>query len=195
MADRYPVASSERQRLFWAVELPGAAGEAVAAVVRVLRERPDGDAVRWVRAENLHVTLRFLGDVAADRVPVLQESVASQVAPIAPFELALGEAHAFPSARRPRVIALVVQPPEPLEALAAAVERGVQAAGFAPEPRRFRAHLTLGRVRPRESVPDVTGPDTRVAETLHVTEAVLFRSELRPSGARYTPLARAALGA
>jgi 2'-5' RNA ligase len=101
----------------------------------------------------------------------------------------------FPNARRPRVIALVLEPAAPLAALAAAVERGAQAAGFAPESRRFRAHCTLGRVPPRGRFPDVTVPVTVPDFTLDVREAVLYRSDLEPAGARHTALERLPLAA
>lgn len=206
----------ERLRAFFAIPLDGPARAAAGALVRVLRSRDGGARTRWVPEENLHVTLRFLGDVAASALPALLREVGAQTAEMQPFELRLGRLHPFPSARRPRVIALDLLPPEPVHALAAAVERGVVAAGAAPEERRFRAHLTLGRVRPREPAPDltdpggmlltptrVTGPDTGGAEDVrvgegtafHVTETVLFRSELRPRGSRYTPLGRVPLGA
>jgi 2'-5' RNA ligase len=180
-------------RAFFAIPLDATARRAVGAVVRTLRERPGGDAVRWVRQENLHVTLRFLGEIGADRVEPLLRCAGEQTAALAPFELRVGALQAFPSARRPRVVALRVEPVAPLEALAAAVERGVVAAGLPAEERRFRAHLTLGRVRPRGQCPDVTGPDTADADPVPVTQAVLFRSELHQSGARYTPIGSAPL--
>jgi 2'-5' RNA ligase len=184
-----------RIRAFFAIELDAAARRAAGSRLDALRGRPGGDRVRWVREENLHVTLRFLGGIDPDAVPALLREVARETAGLAPFALRLGAVQIFPSIRRPRVVALEVIPPEPLSALAAAVERGVGAAGFPPEDRPFRSHLTLGRLRPGGSPPDVTVPDTPLAETLRVTEAVLFQSELHRSGARYTPLARVPVGA
>jgi 2'-5' RNA ligase len=84
----------------------------------------------------------------------------------------------------------VLEPEAPLATLAEAVERGAVAAGFARETRRFHAHCTLGRARLRGRLPDVTVPVTVPDFTLDVTEAVLFRSDLGPGGARHTPLER-----
>ncbi len=182
-------------RAFLAIELDAVLRRAAAALAGALRQRPGGEGVRWVREEALHVTLRFLGDTDPSRVPELAARVAEQTAGLAPIELRLGRIGAFPTARRPRVIVVHAEPERELTALAEAVERGVVAAGFEPEPRRFRAHLTLGRVRSR--APDLRGvtvPDTAARHACDVTEAVLFRSELRPSGARYTPLERIPLG-
>jgi 2'-5' RNA ligase len=101
---------------------------------------------------------------------------------------------AFPNARRARVLAVAVEPAEPLARAAAAVERGCVAAGFEPEARPFRGHLTLGRIKrgrpPRFD--DVTIPDH---EPTPVRDAVLFRSELGPDGSRYVPLERVAFRA
>ena len=142
------------------------------------------------------MTLYFLGDIDPARVPDLARAVARETAGVEPFRLGLGAAHLFPSERRPRVVALTLQPLQPLEALAGAVARGAAAAGFAAEERPFRAHLTLGRVKRRAAqYLDVTVPDTAGGEACDVTEVVLFRSELQRTGARYTPLERVPLGA
>lgn len=189
-ADRPRGDAGHPLRAFFAIELSAPARAAAGTLVGALRARPGGDRVRWVREENLHVTLRFLGDVDAGRVPGLLREVDAHTAGIEPFELRLGAVHPFPSPRRPRVIVLDVLPPDPIRALAAAIERGVVAAGLPREERPFRAHLTLGRLRPRQRqrAPDVTAADTPDAEAFPVTEAVLFHSDLHARGARYTPL-------
>lgn len=183
---RAPEAAARGIRSFIAIELEEAARGAAAGVVDALRRQPDGDAVRWIRAESLHVTLRFLGNVEPEILPELAGAVAREACEVPAFELRLGPVHAFPSSRRPRVVALSLEPLEPLRELAAAVERGVVAAGLEPEARPFRAHLTLGRIRGRFALPDaVPDPDPSPSE---VREIVLFRSDLEPSGARHTPL-------
>ena len=179
-------------RSFFAVELGTDACRAASDVVDALRKRTDGDAVRWVRAENLHVTLRFLGNVASERLSPLTREVAAELQSVAPFALRLDAVQAFPSPRRPRVVALGLSPFEPIADLAAAVERGVVAAGFEPEARPFRAHLTLGRVRGRYALPDeVPAPPPSPFE---VGEIALFTSDLSPSGPSYTLLERFPLG-
>ena len=184
---------SDAIRTFFAIELDPAAHRAVAELARALRERPGGDRVRWVRPETLHVTLRFLGDIDPGRVAPLLERVAPELAPLAPFALELDAARPFPSARRPSVVALDVAPAEPLEELAAAVERGVVGAGFEAEERPFRAHLTLGRLRGGRP-PATDGLAAPEGVRFEVSEVVLFRSELQPGGALHTPLERVPLG-
>jgi len=189
--------AADTVRAFFAVELGESARRAAAEAAAELRRRDERGAVRFTRPESLHVTLRFLGDVARERLASLVAHVAKETAGVAPFELRLGPLLAFPTARRPRVLAAAVVPGEPLARAAAAVERGCVAAGFAPEARPFHGHLTLGRVKrgPRHAGPprfdDVAVPDH---EPTPVRDAVLFASELHRDGARYTPLERVPFG-
>jgi RNA 2',3'-cyclic 3'-phosphodiesterase len=180
-------------RAFFAIDLGERARAAAAKIADNLRACPDGDAVRWVRAETFHVTLRFLGDIDSDRIGHLAGCVRERTAALRPFRLQLGGARPFPSRRHPVALVLDVGPPEPLEKLTEAVERGVVAAGFDPESRPFHAHLTLGRVRGKH-FPVVTGEVTTRSESFAVNEVVLFKSELQPSGAHYTPIEHAPLG-
>lgn len=178
-------------RAFIAVPFDADARAAAAAAVARLREAGVGREVRWVRAEELHVTLRFLGNVALASLPELVLRVRAETNRLTPFRLRPGAVVPFPSARRPRVVALGLEPEPDLARLAAAVERGVVAAGHAPESRPFRAHCTLGRIRgPGRPSPRVTAPVTVPAFTLLVNEAVLYRSEPERRDARYTPLER-----
>jgi len=175
-------------RAFFAFEPPEAAKAALAALARELRERPDGDAVRWVRSEGYHLTLRFLGNVATERLPALVEAVRAELVAAKPFAVTFGAPRAFPSAREPRVVALALEPEAELAALAERIEAGVVRAGLPSERRRFRAHATLGRVRGRR-LPSLAAPAPCVG-VLEVREVVLLQSELDSSGSRYTPLAR-----
>jgi 2'-5' RNA ligase len=177
-------------RAFVAVPLDAPARAAAGVAVARLEQAGLGRDVRWVRPEDLHVTLRFLGHVETSSLPELVQRLRAETARVAPFRLHPGAVAPFPSARRARVVALALEPEAPLADLAAAVERGAVAAGHAPESRPFRSHCTLGRVRGPGRLPgiDVTVPVTVPGFTLHVTHAVLFRSDLDRSGARYTPL-------
>lgn len=179
-------------RTFFAVEIGADARRVARDVAELLAAEPGGDAVRWTRAEAYHVTLRFLGRTPADRVDDVVAAVRRRVAGTAPFSLALGALHAFPSPRRARVIVLDLAPAEPIAALAQAVERGAVDAGFAPEERAFRPHLTLGRVKERaRTAPRLhasLGPNEPAP--FHVASIVLFQSVLAAGGSRYSPLAR-----
>jgi 2'-5' RNA ligase len=183
---------NQQVRVFFAVALPEEARQAAARLAGRLRESERGEGVRWVRPEGYHLTLRFLGNVARDAIAELEERVAEQVTPMAPLAVHLGGALVFPSPRQPRVIALAVEPEALLASLAERVERGVVAAGFSAERRRFRAHLTLGRVRNRR-FPSIGGEAATDCPAFPVDEIVLFQSDLLRTGAVYTPLAHLAL--
>jgi 2'-5' RNA ligase len=183
-------------RAFVAIDLDAPARRAAAELQKRLREEPRGDRVRWVRPEALHVTLRFLGQIEPQQVDALAGEVGREAAACAPFTLTLGAAHAFPNPRRARVVAVELGPPEPLAALAAAVERGAVAAGFEPEERPFRAHLTLGRLRDARAGRSLGLEDAPPLDAAcPVSEVVLFRSHLGQGGSRYEPLARMPLAA
>jgi 2'-5' RNA ligase len=149
--------------------------------------------VRWVAPENLHVTLCFLGNVALVRLGLLVEELRRVATALSPFPMQLGAVTLFPSPQRPRVVSCEVAPVPRISRLAEAVREAATLAGIALETRPFRPHLTLGRVREGKREP-VTASVTSVDHALGVNEIVLFRSELRRSGALHTPLERIALG-
>jgi 2'-5' RNA ligase len=183
----------DTQRIFFAVDLDASTRRAAAEVARSCLNVPGGDGIRWLREETFHVTMRFLGDTDPGRIQALADCVREQTSAVQPFRMELGGVRPFPSKRGAFAVVLDVAPVERFEELAAAVERGTVAAGFDPETRRFRPHLTLGRVRGKKFT-GVTAAVTPVGQGYDVNEVVLFRSDLHPSGAQYTPLERALLG-
>ncbi len=189
-------------RLFVAVDLPRRVREALGRLAEELRGRHLRDLrdLRWVRPEGIHLTLKFLGDTPAERVPVIEESLAAAVRASAPFRLALGAPGTFGNRRGPRVLWVDVGGEVGrLRELQAAVERQLVEAGFPAEEREFSPHLTLARVRQ----PPAAGTAERVARALEgvstpnaefeVEEVVLMRSTLQPEGAVYGRLATFAL--
>src|SRR5439155_10607209 len=133
-------------RSFLAVLLPDAVRARIdAAAAEVRRQAP---RVSWVRAENLHVTIRFLGSVDEATLGRAREALEAATAPAAPFTLALGGFGGFPSPRAPRVIWVgVTRGSEALAELHAGLERALAARGIPPESRGFHPHVTLGRAR------------------------------------------------
>lgn len=166
---------------------------AAAADLRAL-----GGAVSWVRAENLHVTLRFLGSVDERTLGRVREALDEAAAATGPFTLTLGGFGGFPGAHAPRVVWVGVgDGAAALAGLYARLEGALARRGIAPEGRPFHGHVTLGRARdPRAGA--ALGPALeRAAPPLGevVVNAVhLMRSELDPAGARYSVLAQAPLG-
>jgi 2'-5' RNA ligase len=176
-------------RAFIALELDVRLRTALGELQR--RLRPSLGAIRLVRPEGVHLTLRFLGETRPEQIQALEPPLAAAARACPPLEARVQGVGVFPERGSPRVLWLGVELPQAASELQRACERAARDAGFEREPRAFRAHLTLGRWRDRAVRPELPEADlgpTRL-ETL-----VLFRSELLKGGAVYTPLARFALG-
>lgn len=176
-------------RLFLALDLPPALREALGSFQQELSRRAAG--WRWMRAEGLHLTLRFLGEVreaAVGRQAEVWRAVAARGRPI---HVAFRGIGVFPNERSPRVlwVGVAEEPPEGrLEALAADFEEAAASLGFPRDSRPFRPHLTVARASGRERpvVPDA-GPIGDLGRA-RFEKVVLFRSVLGPDGASYTRL-------
>jgi 2'-5' RNA ligase len=184
-------------RLFVAVDPDE---DTLAAASRAIeRQRARAPSQKWAHAGGLHVTLAFLGQVDEARVPAIEAALAEVSGHHAPMRLRFAGAGTFGSPRRPRVLWIGVEGElDRLAALHVEVERALADLGFEPEERAWSAHLTLARARePRGDA--VLGECAAALRNEVFGEAicdavVLYRSDLAPTGARYTPLLRAKLG-
>lgn len=176
-------------RAFVALELPESVRRAVGDLQA--RLRPRLGSIRLAPPEGAHLTLRFLGDTTPAQVEDLRGSLARAAAGCPACDVRVRGLGTFPDRGSPRVLWLGLELPEPVLALQAASERAAVAAGFPRADRAFAPHLTLGRWRERDRRPELPPADLGLAR---VEALVLFRSELRPEGARHTPLARFPLG-
>ncbi len=171
----------------------------LADAVSDLRGRSEAN-VRWVNPGNVHLTLKFLGNVDAAVIPSLVESVQAAVGGSGPFRLTLGNLGAFPNPARARVVWVGLEGAvDALLDLQRRVEQAATAMGFAEEQRPFAPHLTLGRVsnNPPTQRDSLAVALRRGAAPLvggfDAVEVVVMRSDLRPTGAMYTPLGWASL--
>ena len=156
--------------------------------------------VRWVSADNIHLTLKFLGDVSVANLETLKEILRQEASACAPFDIRVEELGAFPTLHRPRVIWVNVHGPQELVALQQSIDEETARLGYAREERAFSPHLTLGRVSRRASPGEVRRLGEILASAhpehpgaMRVDAVHLFRSDLRPSGAVYTCLDTAPL--
>jgi 2'-5' RNA ligase len=193
-----PVEDDE-PRLFVAVPLPDEARDAVIAIVDTVREAVDREArlprsaVRWVRMEHLHLTLRFLGPTPEQQVAVVARCVDRGVTGLAPAEIVITGSGAFPSPSRPRTIWMGIQDGAgALAAIARRLDDELEPEGWPRETRPFRAHLTLARADGRREGPLVA---RHLASALAAMEirfsadrAVLFESITGHGRAEYRAL-------
>lgn len=196
-----PRASADvRMRVFVAIELSDDAKRALAALIQSLRSRRI-DGLRLVRPEGIHLTLKFLGNIDASRVPRIAAALAAASARHTPFRLTLTAPGFFPNADRARVLWIGVGGElRPLIDLQRDVDQTLAALGFAAEKRPFNPHLTIARMRDNAARADRRrAADALAAYPLPPGIAVnanavsLMQSELRPGGAVYTRVAHAPL--
>ena len=182
--------------LVFAIPLPAEVHDAVPRGSGELRRRLA--PARWVRPEGIHITMRFLGEQSAELLSRLATRWKPRLRAASPVEVALKGGGFFPHERRPRVAWLGGSAPG-LELWAEAIERCATALGIEPEPRPFSLHVTLARLDRPWGEGDVETFLTAVGKWRLAPfvgrEVVLFRSDLLPSGASYTPLHRFQVGA
>jgi len=182
-------------RLFVALEIPAAVRDNLAAQIKELRDLPAPRAdkrLRWVRPENLHVTLKFIGEVEAAKLDGIRSALTA-IGLHAPVELHLRGLGFFPDERDPRMLWVGLNASGNLPVLARAIDRALEGQGIARDERAFTPHLTLARFasrglpeKPRAAIQDNS---QREFGAFQAREFHLVQSQLKPSGAEYTTLA------
>lgn len=184
-------------RVFAAVRIPVRIQRELARLTRRLAESEI--PVRWIPPENMHLTLRFLGQVPDEARRSIVEALSLAAQDSTPFEVSFGSVGAFPSPRHPHVIWVAVESAPRLRLLRGSVENNLARAGFGAEVRPFHPHVTLGRVL-KESKPGAFREFVQACRILSVDSVLrvsaidLVRSRLRPTGAEYELLDRIRLG-
>lgn len=182
-------------RLFVACEVPDDVRENIGSIIETLRSR-SGTAVRWIRPEGVHVTLKFLGEVPVKQLPAIKLAVQEAVVGHSPFELEFSSIGTFGGREGLRIMWVgIAGDVLRLEALVRAVNAALAVVGFEPERRPFRPHLTLGRVR--DEIPTRQRAEIEVAvgkmdvppSAWRTTHVSLMRSRLTTAGAVYEVLA------
>lgn len=183
-------------RLFIAIELPREIKAALAACQQALRQT--GAHASWPQPDNLHLTLRFLGEVDAARLPALKQVCADTTRQATSFTLTTHGLGFFPNAKRPRVVWAGLQADaRQLPALQQRLEVGLTELGFPADDKALLPHLTLGRIKAPTHIRALVERAQAYAFpalSFTVTELVLMQSQLRAGGALYTPLLCAPLG-
>ncbi len=177
-------------RTFIAIDLPEEIRGELARWQRTLA--PICPDARWARPEGIHLTLKFLGEISADQVSQVTNSLKG-FGPIEAFKVEVRGFGFFPDAKRPRVLWAGVTAPDALAALATRVEEAMEKLGFAREQRDFNPHLTLARFkepRPRPKlVEEVEKHREASLGSFEVREFFLFESVLKKPSAEYRRIA------
>ncbi|MFQ5694766.1 MAG: RNA 2',3'-cyclic phosphodiesterase [Terriglobia bacterium] len=176
-------------RLFVALELTEEVHAALRALVGRLK-RSQADA-RWVRPEGMHLTLKFMGETAEEKLAGVKQALAGVRSP-QPVRAAFRTVGYFPNERQPRVFWVGVQASDNLAALAADIEAGLAALGVKREQRAFRPHLTLARFKSGRGLPalkkEIAALEATEFGALETSAFHLFQSKLSPQGAQYMKL-------
>lgn len=181
----------DQVRLFVACEIPEDVKQTIGGVIETLRGR-SGTAVRWIRPEGVHVTLKFLGEVPVKKLPAINLAVQAAVGGHSPFDLEFANIGTFGGREGLRIMWVgIAGDVLRLEALVRSMNAAMAVVGFEPERRPFRPHLTLGRVR--DEIPTRQRAEIEVAvgkmavppRSWRTTQVSLMRSHFTPRGVTY----------
>ena len=181
---------SEEWRTFCAIELPDSVRKQLQEHARRVREAVPEASASWSKPENVHLTLKFLGNVPTGKLTRISEAAARVAGEVSPFQIRVGGTGVFPKPSRAQVLWIrVYDLSGGLSELQRRFEDECAREGFAKEKRAYQPHLTIARIRNPEGA-------RRLAEThlqtnfgfidFGVTEFKLFRSQLSPKGSIYT---------
>ena len=179
-------------RCFISVNLPDGATAAIDSVITELRKT--GADVKWVNAENIHLTLKFLGNTDEQLIPRISDALCKKLSHYKTFYITIADVGCFPSEKRPRVVWVGIEESVPLADIQKDIDEVMTGFGFSPEARFFSPHLTIGRVRsPKKGIELIK----RLAEfkgkafgRVEVDAVYIMKSELKPAGAEYSSLCR-----
>ena len=181
-------------RVFCAVELPSEVRARAVEQMTRLREAVPYAHAGWERMEKLHITLKFLGEIAPNQTAALSDAALRAVQKTRPFILALEGAGAFPPRGVPRILWLGINDSSgALSQLQRHLEEECESAGFAREERPFRPHLTIARIRTPRAARQLARLHQESgfeAIEFSVTELLVMQSELAAGGSRYTEISR-----
>ena len=189
--------TGEKLRTFLAFDLPAEVTRQIADIQRQLAG--SGLQLKWVRPENVHLTVKFLGDIPKTDVDQVSAAAAAVTREAAPMNLRLKGLGVFPGMKRPRVLwAGLTGDTRRLIDFHQRLDESLAGAGFPADKREFTAHLTIARLRqsidPRRLAEAMEAAGQFPETDLPARQLTLYKSDLQPSGAVYTVLRQFSLG-
>ncbi len=182
-------------RCFIAIELPEEINEALAELQGKLKRC--GADIKWARPENIHLTLKFLGDTHEDDIEKISGKLLDICSNFDLFEIELAGIGVFPARKSPRVLWAGIKAGQTIIDLQKEIDSSMIEYGFIPEKRAFSPHLTIGRFRSSKFkealLNEVRSQQERLLGSFEARSLILYRSELKPSGAEYTKISEALL--
>jgi len=193
------MSGDQTYRTFVAIELPPDVRRRIREHIDRLRSAFPQVCASWSREDNLHLTLKFLGEIPITRIPALSEACSESIKQIEPFELIIKDCGTFPPLGKPKVLWIGIEDADAgaqtthLQRLHAAIEDSCAAQGFEREARRYHPHLTIARIREAKDSRAVAEHHRQTdfaPQTFSVSEVVVFRSELSSAGSKHSALSR-----
>lgn len=188
-------------RAFIALDFSQGIYKKLSDISSLLQERLLGMPIRWVKTDNIHLTIKFLGDVPTSNLEFLGNILQTETKKIPPFEIEIGELGAYPNVNRPRVIWIGAKIPQELLEFYQCIEHEITQLGYSPEKRNFSPHLTLGRVSRKAGSNEAAKIGQVISDYKvgllgidRIENVHLYRSDLKPTGAVYTRLYSASFG-
>lgn len=182
-------------RTFIAIDLPASIQESLENQTKRLRQNFGNEIIRWVPPYNMHLTLKFLGNIPAAHLDFLKRMLTQTAETQTAFDLQLGGLGSFPNSKRPRVLWAGVHAPAGLATLHKMIEEGANRLSYPKEERPFSPHLTLGRVRQGLPAGELQKIGNAISSiqlgkigTVRVDSVHLYQSDLNSAGAVYTKL-------
>lgn len=183
-------------RCFIAIEISEAIKKNLRDIIDIFRKT--GADVKWTSPENIHITLKFLGDTDESVIPMIINALDKKMSIYSPFYIKIAGIGCFPDRKRPRVIWIGIEKAETLQKLNRDVEQEMVQYGYEAEKRVFSPHLTIGRVRSSKGIPELLKKFDEFAafsfNDLNIRNITLIKSTLKPAGAEYSTLAEIPLG-
>ncbi len=182
----------EQIRTFIAIEIPASIQQQIALLQNRLKSV--GEGISWVKTNNIHLTLKFLGDVPVNLMQQVIEATEKACADLKSFNLEIAGTGFFPDAKRPRVLWVGCEEKSgTLQKIHQNLDLVLSNLGFEKQSRRFSPHLTIGRVKdPRKlgDIPHLMQQMPFVTDKFVASEVIVMKSQLHPAGSIYTPLAK-----